>query len=322
MVVTTLLNTGDLPGTLRSALFGFAYAENVLNTRITPGMLARSLAFVTYNYPNLLLPAALYGIMRGGRLHCGAGPGMLDRRTSAPAPFIGAGLPPLARWALLGGLLIHAAFVLRYDIKDQYTFFLPLYVMLAIHGGMGAALVLGWVHLGHKRKIAIAAWVCLLLTPVVYVATPAVARRIHLLDGFARRPYRDSYRYLFVPWSVAEHSAERMAVEAISLAGPQGLILSEDRMGAFALEYKKVRLGLDDLELQALPGQGSLVGRTRLTSMLQQAANAGRRVVLVPTDARALAPQQTIPGMSWSRRGDLWLLVPVSAPASSQAAGS
>lgn len=285
LVVAELLRTHDLAGTLRSALFGFAFEENVLNTRISLGMLAVNLAFVVYNFPNLLLPAAAYGMVRGRR----------------------ADVPALAHRALLAGLIIHAVFVLRYNIGDQYTFFLPLYLLLSVFGGMGAAAVssqrASWC-----RVLRCAAAVLLLLTPAIYALTPMVARHFALLKSFPQRPYRDSYIYLFTPWGVADPSAERMATAALALAGPNGLILHEDRMGAFALEYKRIRAGHDALEIKPFPRVNTAQGLARFESLVRAAVAADRKVVLVRTDARDAAPVGTPAGMHWTRRGELFML--------------
>jgi hypothetical protein len=267
----------------------------VLNTHISSGMLARDAAFIIYNFPNLLLPTAILGVLGAGRL----------------------GVPPLARWALLAGLILHAVFSLRYDVKDQYTFFVPMYVMLSIFGGLGAALVLGWRG-GIARTLLLRMGVVLLvLTPAWYALVPRVARHFAVLERFPQRPYRDSYVYLFSPWSIAESSAERMSNEAVSLAGRDGVIFLEDGMGAFALRFKKIRRGYDRLIVASLPDMNRPDGRARFDDLVRRTAGGLRPVVLVPTDARH-SPPDVSPGLGWARKGDLFILQ-LSAPPSKSA---
>lgn len=279
-----LAETGDWGGTVRSALFGTAYKTNVLNTEISAGLLLRGLMFVAYNFPNLLVPLAILGIMRSNRL----------------------GLPRSVRWFLLADLIIYAVFVLRYNIPDQQTFFLPVYVLLSVFGGLGVASAMTWPAAGRRAVMALAV-ILLAATPAVYAVAPHVARRAGVLDAYPQRPYRDNYVYLLTPWSVVENSADRMAEEAVKLAGPKGLIYWQDRMASFALRYKMMRSGLEGVTVEGLPNQ-------QRWADLAEAVQRGEiqvpaRVVLIPTDVRKLPPEG-LPGYVWVRSGEFFLLTP------------
>ncbi len=288
LVAHQILVTGDLRGTVRSALFGTAYAGNVLNTSISVGLLAVSLGFVALNFPNLFLPAAAVGLVRG-------------RRAVAVRD---------AFWPLLAALVIHAGFVLRYNIKDQQTFFLPMYTLLAMFAGLGAAQAAHWAA---RRWLLPAAVVLLAATPGIYALFIQQARTHDLLAGRTRnRPYRDDYTYLFAPWSIAERSAERMATHALELAGPDGLIVMEDRMGAFAVRYKAARADLKGVSILDLPRMKT---SRAITHWLTAQGWPQRRsaVVLVPTDTQRVevpAPE----GWSWQAAGELRMLARPAAP--------
>lgn len=275
MVIAELMHADDLAGTLRSAFFGHAYADEVLNVVPSLRLLLISTAFVALSFPNLLLPASLYGMVRATR-H---------------------GLPPLACRALLAGLILHVCFVARYNIVDQHTFLIPAYVFVAIFGGIGFAVMpKSWMP--RTRQVGVMLTILLLVTtPVLYAAVPTVARKFNVLRSVARnKPYRDDCVYLFTPWSVVERSADQMSRQALALAGDDGLILVEDGMAAFAVQYRVLQSGRDaiDVTTEATP-QG-----------ITEAYNAARPVVLVPFDVDA--PRTETPIGRWTRKGDLYLL--------------
>jgi hypothetical protein len=276
VIFSEAVRTREFWATLHSALFGRSFAGNVLNTTLSVRMLLVCAAFVALNFPNLLLPAAGYGILRGGRL----------------------GVPPMARNYLLAALIIHVLFVARYRIVDQHTFFLPTYVLLSIFGGIGFAGALRCWKARPRRAMLIAAALALLVTPVWYAVAPSVARRWHLLDSGARnKPYRDDYIYVFTPWSVVERSADIMGRHAVEMAGENGLIAVEDAMAEFAVRYRALRSGFEGLSIV----------RSEDPESIAHAVAAGKRVVLVPE--RVARPRSTPPVGAWARRGDLYVLV-------------
>ena len=286
MIAVQFADSGDVAGTLRSALFGRAYADQVLNVSLRGGALLLIAGYIGLNFPNLLLPAAAYGLT-------GRRPG---------------GVPRLAKRALMAELVIHAAFVLRYNIADQHTFFLPLYALLAIFGGLGFAAVLEWPTRRGRRWTLTATVALLALTPVVYAVLPGIARRGGWLDSVCKhKPYRDDYVYLLAPWSVAENSAERLSIQAVELAGPNGVVLFEDWMAQPALAYRALRAG-GNIEV------GSAGNPKRLTRVIGDASDSGRKLVLVPGNANT--PNTVPPTGSWKRTGDLYVWTtapPVSA---------
>ncbi len=275
MIFAQWSRTGDLLTTLHSALFGGGYQSDVLNTTVSLRQFMIALGWIALNFPNLLLPAAVYGCVRAARRS----------------------VPVLVRRALLAGLSIHAVFVLRYPIVDQHTFFVPMYVLTTIFGGIGLAAVFQWSS-RRARRVAVGGFVALLaVTPLLYAALPAVARRCAVLAGRERhKPYRDDYVYLFTPWSVVERSAERMSRGALSLTGKDGVILVEDRMAEFAVRYQVLRADAVDVTLAS----------TMDPSGLETAATRGRTVVLVPRQTEQPTPAPK--GYEWHGVGDLYVL--------------
>jgi len=274
LVCAELVRTGDASATLRSALVGQSFGQAVLNIGLSGKQLMVSAAFVILNLPNLLLPAAIYGIGRAASL----------------------GVPTLARRAFLASLLIHACFVVRYPVVDQHTFFIPVYVLIAIFGGLGFAAVSQWELSWPRRTLRWAAIVSLVATPILYAFTPPVARHFDILGGIARnKPYRDDYVHIFTPWSLVERSVETMSRHAVDLAGERGLIVVEDPSLESAIRYRALRDGMDD----------QIIGSDIALAGIAEAVDAGRAVVLVPLNVDA--PRTEPPLGTWKRDGDLYV---------------
>jgi hypothetical protein len=275
LVIMQMAQSGEVMATVRSALFGDHYAEDVLSAAPSVFLLVVSLAFTALSFANLTLPAAAAGILRG-------------RRQLQPQAVF---------WALLAALGLHLAFVLRYTVIDQYTFFLPTYTILALFAAVGFALPALTASATRRRWVWGIALTLLLLTPLVYVTAPPLARQVAALDAVARhKPYRDDYHYLFTPWAVALTSAERMSERAVELAKPNGVIVAEDNMGAFAIRYQVRQRRLQDVRIVA----------TLHAEDVAQAQAKNAPIICVPADRRS--PQTPAPTGRWQRVGDLYQL--------------
>jgi hypothetical protein len=275
LVVVEWSQTGDLAATLHSALFGHAFADEVLNASVQPTLLGMSAGFVALNFPNLMLPAAIVGLVWAGKL----------------------GTPAEATRALIAALLMHAVFAARYPIQDQYMFFVPTYVYLCLFGGVGYAAIRRLDSARARRTLFAAAVVLLAATPATYAVTADIARRHEVLGSLARnKPYRDDYVYALIPWTVSERSAERFSRQAVDLASPDGLIIVEDAMARFAVEYRALRS----------PKPHPTVVASHNADAIREAALARTPVVLVPEDRDN--PTTPPPHGLWRRTGDLYVL--------------
>ena len=281
MALAEWVRTGDLGGTLHSALFGHAFRDAVLNVSLPWRSIGKMLAFVVLCFPNLLLPAAGTGLRE-----------IASRRT-----------PRSLALYLFWALAIHGAFVVRYTVLDQHIFALPSYVLLCIAGGVGMS---RWTAGGSPRtrhRLATASVVLLLGTVLLYAIAPALARRAKVLAGVERhRPYRDDYVYLFSPWGVADDSAERMSREAVELAKPDGVIFVEDSMAAPAVGYGLWRSRWTEIKSISPPTDGALAA----------AAASVRPLVWVP--ANTTQPPKSPPMGRWQRVGDLYRLERDTSP--------
>lgn len=286
LVIREWIESGDLAATVRSALFGTMWADSVLGSGLSRRVLLIDVTYPWINFPNLLLPAAAYGLARAKAF----------------------GIPPATRHALIGILAIQAAFALRYDIVEQYNFFIPMYVLLVLFAAVGAQAFLDRPNA--PRWVATSAVVLLLATPGTLVVGTSFARAIDALDGVGRhKPYRDDYEYLMFPWSVFERSAERMSRQAIDLAGERGLIVSEDYMARYCIAYRAMLDGRPEPRMVARP-------HPERDELVRQAVADGVPVVLIPWH-RDFPEVPAAVGV-WQRDGDLYVLDPSAVAVSDQ----
>ncbi len=273
LVVSEVGRSGDFIGTLSSALFGNIYRDDVLNLSLSSSRILINSAFVLLNFPGLLLPLAIVGIVR---IRHG------DYRDKV-------------RWVMLAGLAIHLFFAIRFSVVDQHTFFIPTYVFLAVFGGIGFDRLLS-LGSARGRWVGWSALVFLLLTPLFYAAVPGVARRMNVLKDHARnKPYRDDYTYIFTPWSVSERSAEQISGRAIALAGELGLIVVADSMAKPAVLFK----------LHESPDRDVVVVRDLDPDLLTKSLDESRTVVFVPSSMEN--PLPPLEKGHWRRDGDLYI---------------
>lgn len=273
MFISEAARTGDFSATVHSALFGNYYADEVLNLSFNWRMTSTTLAFYALSFPSLVIPFAIRGAFVRK-----AGANSLGFRSFLLAP-----------------LAIHFWFVIRYHVADQHTFLVPVIVLTSVLAGLGFSAMrenrARW-----SKPLSILAVVLLVLTPALYAVVPDVARRADVLRNRAHhKPYRDDYVYLFAPWSVVERSADRMSREAVRLAAPDGIVIAEDRMGMFAVQYQVHQQKLANVEVLYEPSE----------DVFDSAANQARTVVLVPLHRDQ--PRAWLPSGSWERVGDLYV---------------
>lgn len=267
-----MAQSGEYGATLNSALFGDHYADEVIGVPRDLQPLVTSAAFTALSFPNLTLIMTLVGLIVAKK----------------------AGVSKGLRRTLVAALTIHLLFVIRYDVVDVHTFFLPTYLVAALFAGVGFDFVLQC-----KPKLATVAVALIVLTPVLYAATPYLAERSNALGSLERhRPYRDDFVYLFWPWAVAERSADVMSRKAVELAGPDGTILIGPSMGRFAVKYRLHEEGIDGVAVYRAEDFGELTPPIDRT----------QPIVLVPRHTHK--PPPTPPFGVWRAAGELYVLDP------------
>jgi len=291
LVLARGLQSHDMWGAIDSALFA-GYTGRVLNIRVGGGTILRSLGYVIYNFPGLTVPLALVG---------------LAARDS---------LPKAIKRPLLAQLGLYLLFVVRYTIADQYSFFFPAYMLLAIFAGCGLAKASSSGVPLLRRSVLILAAVTAAWTPLVYLATARVLAARGALAGMVQnKPYRDGYRAFFVPWGRGADAARKVNSAVRELAGADGLVLIADHMQLFALRYAQ-ELGripetVEILYIKPTEPPERVAGlRTKLNTAIQD----GRAVVLVPLNRDE--PRTCVPEAHWIRLGDIYQLSSLAGPTS------
>jgi hypothetical protein len=190
--------TGLVPA-VKSALFGQSWQADVLGG--SAGAVKMGVGYVLYNFPNAALVLAGVGLWALGK-----------------SP-----LRPL-RWCLCGLTAIYFLFAIRYTVMDQFMFFVPLYVMVAVLAGVG----LGSISPRAYNRVLPVAMASLLAGPALYAAMPSIARTAHLpVPGRKDLPFRDPPRYWFSPWKAGEDSAGLFARQALTDVPAGGTIIAD-----------------------------------------------------------------------------------------------
>jgi hypothetical protein len=225
LVIKDIIVTGDITGTISSALFGTLWQGHVLNTSITSKIVIENIIFIVLNFPTLNFALFFLGLW-------------IIRKASPSRAFSN---------ILTALLLLHLAFAFRYVVVDRYAFFLPFYCFAAIFIGVGADAVLQ----KHNSKIVIYLLLFFSVLPaVVYCTTPSLARKYYKPLGQRRqRPYRDEYVYFLQPWKTGYRGAERFASEALEILEENALIYADPTSVCVLLCEQEVRNKRKDVKI-------------------------------------------------------------------------
>jgi hypothetical protein len=240
---------------------------------------------------NLLSPLAILAV-----LGLAAGWRLLDR--------------PM-RLALGAITAIEAVFVARYNVPDQFTFTLPLLMMLGVWAALGAA----WLvdrRPGPARRVGALWLACIALQPALLWAAPHLARAVRPdMQREVNRPFRDELRYWLVPWKQDETSARQFAQAALRLAAPDGIIVPDSTTSYLLMVYQE-QTGLAPavaVQHHGLP----LPPMADADGILQAAA--GRAIFLVSPESHGLPLRLAALGQ-WVDEGVLTRWSPAKPPQS------
>jgi len=200
LIIKNTILSGDIWGTLASAMFGTLWQDAVFNTSISIRIVLENIIFILLNFPtpNLLLFFA----------------GLLAlKQAKTNRSFVN---------ITLALAVLHLVFAFRYSVPDRYVFLLPFYCLTAFLIGLGADIIIKRCN----RKMLLYAIIAFALLPVpVYCITPDVARKAYKPLGQRRqRPYRDEYTYFLQPWKTGYRGAEKFADEALGSVEKNAII--------------------------------------------------------------------------------------------------
>ncbi|MFC1677914.1 protein O-mannosyl-transferase family [Planctomycetota bacterium] len=202
LIVKNMIQSGDVAGTVVSALFGDSWQEAVLNTSMSMRIVKENIMWIALNFatPNILL--LFFGL---GSLYK-AGP----RRSFSNI--------------IIAVLVLFFVFAFRYTIVDRYAFFIPFYCVVSILIGVGVCVVIE-----KKPKTLAMAILLLSFLPVgAYVFAPQMAKVVGINSGRERMiPYRDDLSFFLRPWKTGYHGADRFAREALDIVEDRAVIYSD-----------------------------------------------------------------------------------------------
>lgn len=201
LIINQAVQTGNITRALQSALFGSSYAPAVLNTKMSWDYLKINTALISLNFLN---PIVLFAIL--GWRH-------MKRQVGG---FI-AGV-------LVAITILEFVFVIRYPVPDQFTFFLPSLVMIALASSIGMSVLVNRSR-AWQRTVMSGCICSILLPPLLYAGIPLIIQLMGInLHRPRELPFRDEVRYWAIPWKHNEHSAEIFAKAALVEASPAGTI--------------------------------------------------------------------------------------------------
>jgi len=285
LVLKNIFQTGDVAGTLASALFGNSWAGAVLNTSLSVKILKENALFLLLNFPTPNLAfflVGLYGLYR-----------------TAPSRSFA--------HVLLALLVLFFAFASRYPVPDRYVFFIPFYGVLA------ALMAVGFhVATGHKKcKILCRAALVLTLLPIpAYMIAPAAARRVNLFAGMRQIPYRDPYRYFLQPWRTGYRGAERFAEKALRQVEPDAILCADSTTLYVLLYVQEVKHLRPDVKLLGIPSPE--VTEQTIERTLK------RQSVYVVSNVPGYCPAFLLKRYEFERTGVLWRVQSKRRPSSTQ----
>ncbi len=284
MIVLTIANSHGVGETIRSALFGRIYQQGVLNVLPSRRQLLNSAMYLALNFPTPLVLLLIPGVRA-----------LFDTDVRA------------VRRMLAALTVVYLLWAVRYDVPDQYTFFIPSIVLLAILIGLGADRFLEERTAATCCRTAPHAWKYALIAAAVlpagiYAALPPLARAMHLPIGVTRDiPYRDEYAYFLHPWKTGYRGAERFASELHDLV-PDGAVIIADSTTVRPLIYMQLTNRWSK-RVQVYPRLTRSEGENNHADpeTLRQQLTAG--LVYVVTPERPYCPAWLLEGYTFSKEG-------------------
>jgi len=211
LIIRNVAQTGDLAGTLGSALFGDKYQADVLNISISAKIVKENVMWILLNFPTpniILFFLGAYSLYRLSPGRCFAN-------------------------IITALVVLFFVFAFRYTVVDRYVFFMPFYCMVSILIGAGFEM---FVSRPNRRIVAYLVVLCTLLPIPVYIVAPKVAGRLGIQGRARQIPYRDEYRYFLQPWRTGCRGPERFTDAVFGVVEPNGIVLA-DSTTVFPLLY-------------------------------------------------------------------------------------
>jgi len=225
LIIKNIVQTGDFTATLASALFGNEWRGDVLNMRLSAGLIKENFIFLTYNFPTpncLLFFAGLYGLKK-------VSPGRGFKNV------------------LLALLILFFAFAFRYTVPDRYAFFIPFYCLVSILIGVGFNSL---ITSPNRKTLRWIVFTLALLPIPTYIIAPVVAQRMQFnLPTRTDVPYRNDYKWFLRPWRTGYQGAEKFADEVFKELDPGAVVYADNTMVYPLLYMQKVKGRRADIKI-------------------------------------------------------------------------
>ena len=212
LVIKQMIVSGEIAGTLLSALFGQSWSGDALNISLTLRIIVENIAFIVYSFPTpniLLLLVGIYAI----------GKAFSDKKICV---------------VLLAMLVLFFIFAFRYTVPDRYAFFIPFYCIATICIGVGVDI---FTQRFDTKKISVFIAIMAILPIPVYAFTPMLAEKANVNLGTKRQiPYRNDYAYFLRPWQSFDKGPTRFGEEALKGVSSDSYICA-DGTTVYALWY-------------------------------------------------------------------------------------
>ncbi|MGA1875206.1 MAG: protein O-mannosyl-transferase family [bacterium] len=218
--------------TLRSALVGSnVWQKDVLNTKV----------FCWRNFKNLILFLGMnfpvfhiYFVVPGAK--------MFWKERDWQAHFLFTGI-----------FLISFIFAFRYTVADQYVFYFPVYIFVALLIGLGVDKVSRMSSKGNRWMLAILFFSS--ISPIfIYQKAPIFAEKYKINIGVTRQiPYRNSYQYFLNPSKRNYHGARKYMLDITRLAERNSVIIPDYTIINTLLYFQKAEGIGSDLLIAGLP---------------------------------------------------------------------
>jgi hypothetical protein len=282
LIIRNLIVTGDVGGTLASALFGCSWWRSVLNTSISAKMVLENIIFILLSFPT---PNIVFFFV-----------GLWVLRKAAPnRSFVN---------IIIAMLILHFVFAFRYTVVDRWAFFLPFYCLAAVLIGLGADAFFS----RSNRKAAVVAVLIFALLPIpTYALAPAFAKKTYKALGQRRQiPYRDEYVYWLQPWKLGYRGAERFANEALDIVEEKAIIYACTTDVYPLLYVQEVKGKRPDVKI--ISSRNSSKGapafnQETITQLMRDSA------VYVSSPVKGYCPAFLLDNYDFVRAGVLWRVV-------------
>ena len=294
LVLKNMIDSGDVLGTLASAVFGNRWRADVLNTSLSWKLVREDLLFLLLNFPT---PNALLFFV-----------GLLGLRRIGPASGF--------RRVILALLVLFFVFAARYTVADRFAFFLPFYCVVAVVIGLGAYEFVGWgwphrALFGGASPTLLVIGALSVLPVAAYALMPSLAQRLHLSLGTRQDiPYRNDYEYFLRPWRTGDMGAERFAREALETTEPNAIVFADSTTVApllYAQEVKGLRPDVKIVAGIARSQDAPRIDEQRIGQLL------GEHPVYVVSRSPGYCPAFILARYELTEAGVLWRVVKPSS---------